>query len=106
MKLNFFAALLFGATALGAAFTASALAQSDELPDGQGKAELREFCTNCHTTAVIAAKRRSPEEWSDVITRMVGMGAQATEEQQVAILGYLQANLGSADNQGSPEPTR
>lgn len=69
-------------------------AQSADLPEGPGKALVQESCTTCHGADLVTAQRRSPDEWTEVVNRMVGNGAELTEEQNKAVLAYLGTYLG------------
>jgi hypothetical protein len=46
-------------------------------------------CTACHAPELVIAKRHTPEEWDDIIAKMVDRGAQANEAEQLQILAYL-----------------
>ena len=78
-----------------------ASAQSADLPDGPGKALVQQSCTNCHGADLITAQRRSPDEWTEVVNRMVGNGASLTEEQNNAVLAYLGTYLGKGSTAGA-----
>jgi cytochrome c5 len=46
-------------------------------------------CTACHAPELVIAKRHTPEEWDDIIAKMVDRGAQANDTEQQQILEYL-----------------
>ncbi|MBV8805075.1 MAG: hypothetical protein JO042_08510 [Sinobacteraceae bacterium] len=46
-------------------------------------------CTGCHVPEMVTAKRHTPEEWDEIIAKMVDHGAQATQAEQDLILAYL-----------------
>ena len=46
-------------------------------------------CTACHAPELVIAKRHTPEEWDDIIAKMVDRGAQANDTEQQQILAYL-----------------
>jgi competence ComEA-like helix-hairpin-helix protein len=75
------------------------------LPDGKGKTELKNTCSQCHALNVIAQKRRTKQEWSTIVDQMQERGAQATDEQVDLIIGYLAAHFGKLIyiNQASAE---
>ncbi len=60
-----------------AAIPSAGSAQGDALPEGPGKAELSKACTLCHGVDQISAQRKTPEEWSGTVERMVGFGERA-----------------------------
>ena len=73
-------------TALAAA-PASASAQA--LPDGEGKATVVKLCGTCHPPERGASVRLTREGWQDVMTRMVGLGLKASDEELNVALEYL-----------------
>lgn len=92
-----FAAPLLGALALATLFAQSALAQERALPEGPVKALLIEACTQCHAEGLITAQTRTSDEWAEIMSRMVGMGAPINERQQAEILTYLKTYLNKAE---------
>lgn len=93
-RVHHFALVLAAVFTVAAAPTRGALAQNDKLPDGPGKAQLIKACTRCHTQDLVTAQRRTPEEWSEVMTRMVELGTAISDDEQTAILAYLNAHYG------------
>jgi mono/diheme cytochrome c family protein len=85
---------LAGALAVTAIGTGPVSAQDAPLPDGPGKAELSQTCTQCHGLEMVIQRTRTPDEWAAVVARMKGMGATMDDTQQAAILAYLNTNLG------------
>ena len=85
-----------GMAALLAMAAASAAAQSpnDPLPEGQGKGLVLRACSSCHQPAMIVSKRRTAQEWDEVIGKMVGRGAQLTDAEQDQVYAYLLQNFG------------
>ena len=65
-----------------------------DIPNGAGKAETVRVCGKCHSVDQATSLRQSRSEWQDEIAKMVGMGAQGTDEDFNAILGYLARNFG------------
>ena len=72
----------------------AAPASNPALPDGKGKAELMNTCTQCHALSQITQKRLTKDEWSTTVDQMQERGAQATDEQIDLILDYLAAHFG------------
>jgi cytochrome c5 len=90
-------ALIAAAAVTGGLLTASAvIAQSSDLPEGPGKDIVLNSCTACHGADVIVAQRRTPDEWGQVVDRMVGNGASLSDEQYKTVVTYLQKNLAPA----------
>ncbi|HJV42613.1 PQQ-binding-like beta-propeller repeat protein [Caulobacter sp.] len=70
-----------------------ATAGEDKLPAGPGKAAFISSCTACHSAALATSKRRTADEWRDTMKKMVGLGAQLSEQDFGAVHGYLAANF-------------
>lgn len=65
-----------------------------DIPGGAGKAELVRVCGKCHSVEQATSLHESRSAWEDEIGKMAGMGAQGTDEDFNAILGYLARNFG------------
>ena len=68
--------------------------KKDLLPDAPGKAVVSQKCTQCHDAARFALRRRSEDEWDQVITQMQSNGLSLTDEEYDIVLSYLSKNLG------------
>jgi hypothetical protein len=90
-----FIPLIAGAAAISAALAGAATAQGD-LPEGPGKAELQSNCTKCHGLDQIISQRKSGDDWSETVNRMVSFGANIPADQQTAIVTYLSTNYAKA----------
>ena len=86
------AAMISAFAIICALFAREAGAESADLPEAPGKQQVLMSCTQCHGIDVMM-QRRSPEEWSQVVSLMIGNGAQLTDEEYNTIVGYLSANL-------------
>jgi competence protein ComEA len=73
-------------------------AQSDDLPAGKGKDVVMEICTACHTTDLFTSARMTKSGWSELVDKMVGEGANGTDEQLAAIVDYLSTHFGKTIN--------
>jgi competence protein ComEA len=62
---------------------------SNMLPAAPEREVLVRVCTSCHAPELVVSKHHTPEEWDDIIAKMVDHGAQATDEEQQRILSYL-----------------
>jgi mono/diheme cytochrome c family protein len=67
------------------------------LPAGPYRELVVRTCANCHSIDLVVAKRRTREQWDQLIGVMVDRGAQATDEELDQILQYLAGHFGSAD---------
>jgi competence protein ComEA len=52
------------------------------------------MCVKCHDGARITAIRRTKSEWEGVLTKMIERGAQGTEEDFLAVFGFLRRHYG------------
>jgi cytochrome c553 len=77
------------AAALSLAVSYAAGAQTNALPDDPRRALVVRACTGCHPPETIAQKRRTADEWDELIAKMVDRGAVATEQEQEQIFAYL-----------------
>ncbi len=75
----------------------NALAENSLLPDAPGREQVVQVCLQCHPAELVVMKRRSAEEWQDVIMRMREHGARGSDDQFEAILNYLAAIFGGDD---------
>lgn len=65
-----------------------------QLPAGQGKDILVRTCAGCHLLSVVTVQRKSEEQWTDTVIEMRGRGAQASDDDLVALVEYLAKNFG------------
>jgi competence ComEA-like helix-hairpin-helix protein len=64
------------------------------LPDGPGKEVIARTCLECHDSASFRKKRLDRDAWTETVGQMIDQGAQATSQEQAAILDYLVHNFG------------
>jgi competence protein ComEA len=81
---------------------APASAQIGELPPGEGRDTVLQFCSDCHGVDNIAAQRRSRLEWRSVVEDMAARGSSATAEDLDLIITYIVANFGRANVNRAP----
>jgi competence protein ComEA len=67
-------------------------------PAGPGRATTLRLCSTCHSPNNVLAMGRDKEGWEEIITKMVGFGAQGTDDEFTEILDYLTKNF-------PPKPT-
>lgn len=67
----------------------------DEFPDGPGKAQLFQSCnTVCHTPENVIGRAQDADGWNETLNKMIGIGAQGSDDDFGAILTYLTTNFG------------
>ena len=55
---------------------------------------VQERCTRCHTLAPIEAARKTPEEWTRTVYRMIGRGARLSDAEAERVIEYLSETYG------------
>jgi len=65
-----------------------------EIPPGPGHDETMKVCGKCHSVEQAASLRQSRTGWEETVAKMVGMGAEGSDEEYEAILTYLTKNYG------------
>ena len=66
------------------------------LPDGPGKQTTINVCGTCHGVERVAAVHQSRREWENTISKMVSMGANASDDELNTVLDYLSKNFPAA----------
>jgi cytochrome c5 len=69
------------------------------LPDGPGKDLVEKDCALCHGLDRVAAVKRSPTGWSDVLKRMDFYGAPVSGKDAQTITAYLEDKFGADTRQ-------
>jgi competence protein ComEA len=72
----------------------TAAREQELLPDGPGKPTVERVCSACHELDTAAGTRHTRAEWRLIVESMVNRGAQATDEEVVAINEYLATYVG------------
>ena len=63
------------------------------LPNGAGKPILLEVCTHCHDLHRVRESQYTREEWDDLLTHMIGEGAELSDDDYPVLLNYLTRNF-------------
>lgn len=85
---------LIGLLRLSLALTLFAGCVRADLPDGAGKAATVRICGKCHSPERAATRHQSRYEWAETIIKMMKLGAQGSDEEFEAVLGYLSTHFG------------
>ena len=59
------------------------------LPAGEGRELTVRVCAACHEPQRAASVRLTREGWQEVVTKMIGLGARASEEEFAQVTDYL-----------------
>ena len=65
------------------------------MPPGDGRDVISAACTLCHTPAYITRFDRTPTEWRELVSTMVGLGAPLKTDEIESAIQYLSKNFGS-----------
>ncbi len=63
-----------------------------QLRPGPGRDEMRKVCSGCHELERAVSLRQDRDGWKTTINKMMGLGAEGSEEEFAATLDYLSAN--------------
>ncbi len=72
-------------------------------PPGPGLDLIQRSCINCHDVYMITAKRKTPQEWADIVGLMADRGAEVTPDEIAIIEKYLAENFPAAAAASTPE---
>jgi mono/diheme cytochrome c family protein len=53
------------------------------------KVLVKKVCGTCHELGIVTSQRKSPADWDATVTKMMGMGAQLTDDQADEVVDYL-----------------
>lgn len=67
-------------------------AVAQDLPNAPGKDMVVKLCSGCHEPTIVLTADLSVNGWPGEIQKMIGLGAQGTNEQFREVLNYLVAN--------------
>jgi hypothetical protein len=65
----------------------------DEPPAGPGLELIQRSCISCHDIYMITTKRKTPEQWAEVMDLMAARGAEVTPDEMQVIEEYLSQNF-------------
>ena len=63
-------------------------------PALDGAALLDTRCSSCHPSTRAKAAKKTLDEWTQTVTRMIGKGAQLTDAEKAALIDYLAKTYG------------
>ncbi len=67
-----------------------------EPPAGPGLELIQRSCISCHDIYMITTKRKTPQQWAEVMDLMAARGAEVTPEEMQIIEEYLSQNFSTA----------
>jgi competence protein ComEA len=78
---------------LAATLALATLLAADTLPEGPGRAATVRVCGTCHAPERVASLHQNRRAWEDTIVKMMKLGAQGSDEELEAVLGYLSTHF-------------
>lgn len=78
-----------GTLALLLSLAVAAPSIAANLPDGPGKVEAEKLCRGCHDMSQSISLRQDRNGWAATLTRMVGLGVKATDQELQTLVEYL-----------------
>jgi mono/diheme cytochrome c family protein len=93
MMVTLIRSALTGAVA-SIALSQAQTAQTQGLPEGEGKDLTQQVCSTCHEINLVTAERHSEQQWKALVDDMVRRGAEASDADKKVILAYLVKNFG------------
>jgi competence protein ComEA len=70
--------------------------------DQKAVAAYERVCSTCHDSQRILSNRRTKDQWSEVIDKMVERGAQGTDDDFTAVMEYLITHYGRINVNKAP----
>ncbi len=62
------------------------------LPDGPGREILEKKCSVCHGVDQVTTMGRTAQEWHEIVTSMIDLGAEVSEAEAKVLVEYLATN--------------
>ena len=76
----------------------SASAQQKQLPDGPCKEAVERVCNGCHGAEIVLGRGLTRDGWGQIVSDMIGRGAQGSEDDFAQIVDYLAKNFPPASD--------
>lgn len=83
-----------------AALLIAVSARAADFPPGPMQEKVKTACTSCHAANQVTKQHKSKAEWSKVLDKMIGYGAEVSDADRPAILKYLATNFGLGKSVG------
>ncbi|NLE43969.1 MAG: hypothetical protein GX620_04555 [Chloroflexi bacterium] len=81
-------------TSTTAVATTEAPTTAPEPPEVDAAGLLEERCVSCHGLDRVTGARKTQDEWTQTVIRMVDRGADLNADEQALMIEYLAANYG------------
>jgi hypothetical protein len=77
-----------------------------DLPPGPLKTLADQACLTCHSGDMLRQQRLNEKQWAAEVDKMVGWGSDVPQDRRQALIAYLVANFGPANDTFRPVVTR
>ena len=77
-----------------------------EFPPGAAKPLADQACLACHAADLVCQQRLTEKQWTASVNKMIGWGADVSEERKAELVAYLFANFGPDNTKFQPVVTR
>ena len=64
-----------------------------QLPDGPNRETVQRICSSCHSVQMFLGRGMTREQWSGVVSNMIGRGAKISDEEFDQVVEYLGKTL-------------
>ena len=99
---------MFGRTSIWLVLTIAlaslSMAESQELPEGEGKKLLEARCVSCHSLKPVVSLKQSQDAWKKLVVKMVGYGAKLDDKEIDVATGYLTKYFGPESSAAVAKP--
>jgi mono/diheme cytochrome c family protein len=76
------------------------------LPEGNGREVAERACLSCHSTDLLRQQRLTEKQWTAVLTKMAGWGAELADSDRAVLLPYLMSQFGPDNDRFRPVTVR
>ncbi len=77
-----------------------------DLPAGAAKTLVDQACLTCHSGDILWQQRLTESQWTAEVDKMIAWGSDVPENRRQALIAYLLANFGPANDKFQPIVTR
>jgi cytochrome c5 len=99
---------MFGRTSIWLVLTIAlaslSMAESQELPEGEGKKLLEKRCVSCHSLKPVVSLKQSRDAWKKLVVKMVGYGAKLDDKEIDVATSYLTKYFGPESSAAVAKP--
>ena len=81
-------------TGLTATLASETVKPPSTVPAGDAAALVQDRCTVCHSLDRVRQAKKTRDQWTQTVTRMVGKGAQLNAAEQTTVIDYLSKTYG------------